>query len=99
MLRTNRLLLISSIVLLLLSLEGRCCAASPGRISIKRILITDSFSSLDTWTNELKQGLKSCLNRDNRVLTTFETYELAVRFKPDFQPAPTTPPGCFPAAT
>ena len=88
MLRTNRLLLLSSIVLLQLCLEGRCWAASPGRVSIKRILIIDSFSSLDTWTNELKQGLKSCLNRDNRVLTTFETYELAVRFKPDFQPAP-----------
>ena len=88
MLRTNRLLLLSSIVLLQLCLEGRSWAAPPGQVSIKRILIIDSFSSLDTWTNELKQGLKSCLNRDNRVLTTFETYELAVRFKPDFQPAP-----------
>lgn len=88
MLCAKRLLLISGIVLLLISLEGRSWAAPPGQVSIKRILIIDSFSSLDTWSNELKQGLKSCLNRDNRVLTTFETYELAVRFKPDFQPAP-----------
>ena len=56
-------------------------------VQIKRILIIDSFSTLDSWTNELKRGLKSKLNTVPNLLATFETYELAVRFKPDFQPA------------
>ena len=76
------------LLMILLVLGNGVFAESSKKVSVKRILIIDSFSSLDTWTNELKQGLKSYLNRDDQLLTTFETYELAVRFKPNFQPAP-----------
>ncbi|MEI3003608.1 MAG: hypothetical protein V8T87_03170 [Victivallales bacterium] len=72
------------LLMILFVLGNGVFAESSKKVSVKRILIIDSFSSLDTWTNELKQGLKSYLNRDDQLLTTFETYELAVRFQTEF---------------
>ena len=47
------------LLMILLVLGNGVFAESSKKVSVKRILIIDSFSSLDTWTNELKQGLKS----------------------------------------
>ncbi len=54
--------------------------------NVKRILLVDSYSSADIWTNEIANEFKEYLNRKD-VLGFYESYEFGVRFQKDIKPA------------
>ena len=73
------------LLLSVLAVGSRLCGGDANR-EVKRILMIDSHSSADVWTEELGRGFRSSLNR-TRLKVNYEKYELGVRYQPGIAPA------------
>ena len=55
-------------------------------LRVKRILLIDSHSSSDVWTEDLRNGLQHCLTEQG-VMANYENFELGVRYRPGIVPS------------
>ncbi len=54
--------------------------------SARRVLMVDSYASMDVWSENIRDGFRSILSEQD-VKINYETYELAVRFQSGLNPA------------
>ncbi len=65
-----------------------CClyGKNPAPVQLKRILLIDSYSTADPWTDNLRRGLFAILNQSRQTFGA-ETFDLSVRCQPGLVPA------------